>query len=343
VRLSPPVSRHAPSPAPRPGRRALALGSRSASAASWLLVIVAACGCAAPAVPTPATDAPGTPVPTTARSAGPPTTIEPHLDGLLVTGDGALLVTEASGNLRAFDPAPGQVAAVTAAAGEIVVIDPDGQAARLDASAIGPAWVPVPLPAQQPRAVRLAVLAPGGTELAIASGDPQGVDFAVTVLDLTTGRSNSVPVDRGLNGPPSWLGPDTIAVDVIRDPGHSGIATIDVPSGVVTDRHGPGSVVVSSIDGSRLATDDPATGDVLIGDIASWEAGATRTMLRIPGPPATGVEALAMSGDGTRLAVVRRSDTAGSIEILVRVGDDWRSVRTLTRSAEGPIVAAWLE
>jgi hypothetical protein len=50
-----------------------------------------------------------------------------------------------------------------------------------------------------------------------------------------------------------------------------------------------------------------------------------------------------MSPDGARLAIVRRSDAGGSIEIVVRLGDDWRTIRTLTTLGEGPISVAWLE
>jgi len=336
--LDPPIALHVPPRARGSGRREPVPGGWSWIAALGLLVIAAGCGHIPPVTP-----GPGTPLPTTARPGGTPTTAEARLDGLVVAAAGPLLVTDDRGNLIAFDPPSGPVVAVTTATSVIVAIDRAGQAARLDTSAVGPAWEPLTLPAEPGASVSLAAVAPSGRQLAIVAGDPQDSAFVVTLLDLASGASRPIRVERGLNGPPSWLGPDTIAVDVIRAAGHSGIATIDVHSGAVTDRPGPGSVVVSSNDGSRLAIDDPATGDVLIGDVASWESGAVRTMGRIPGPPATGIEGLAMSADGTRLAVVRRSDTGGSIEILVRVGDDWRSVRTLTRPGDGSFVAAWLD
>jgi hypothetical protein len=334
---APPSALHTPPRARGSGRRDRARGRSSWIAPFGLLVIVAGCFAG------PMTPAPGTSLPTTARSGSAPTAAEVRLDGLVVAAGGPLLVTDVRGDLIAFDPPTGPILAVTAAAGVIVTIDPAGLAARLDRSATAPAWVPLALPAEPPAAVRFAAIAPSGKELAIVVGDPQGSGFVVTVLDLTSGGSRAIRVDRGLNGPPSWLGVDTIAVDVIRDAGHSGIATIDVRSEAVTDRPGPGSVVTSSIDGSRLAIDEPATGDVLIGDVPTWEAGGVATMGRIAGLPATGVEDLAMSSDGTRLAIVRRSDAAGSIEILGRAGDDWHSIRTLTRPGDGSFVVAWLD
>jgi hypothetical protein len=343
MRLDPPITSHAPPRVRGSRRRNPALRSRPWIAAFGLLVIAAGCGRVAPVTPAPETPAPGTPAPTTARSGGAPTTADVRLDGLVVAAGGPLLVTDLRGDLVAFDPPSGPVSAVTAAAGVIVAIDPAGLAAHLDRSAPAPTWLPLTLPPAPRATVRFAAIAPSGNELAIVAGDPQGTAFSVTVLDLARGASRAMRIERGLNGPPSWLGPDTIALDVIRDAGHSGIATIGVRSGSVTDRPGPGSVVVSSIDGSRLAIDDPASGDVLIGDVRSWETGSAGTMRRIPGPPAAGIEGLAMSSDGTRLAVVRRSDAGSSIEILVRVGDDWRSVRTVEPPGDDSLVAAWPE
>jgi hypothetical protein len=269
--------------------------------------------------------------------------LSPGIDGLLVATGGPLRIIDAGGGLGPFQPATDDVSAVTASAGVIVTIDGSGRTAVLDATAQAPAWTALDLPTDPRGAVRLVALAPSGSELAIVAGDPQGVSFVLTTLDVRTGASRAIPVERGLNGPPSWLGPGTIAVDVIRDAGHSGIATIELGTGVVADRPGPGSIVVSSTARDRLAIDDPTTGDVLLGDVAAWQAGAVAGMSRIHGPPATGVEGLAMSADGTRLGVVRRSDAGGSIEILVRLDGDWRSVRTLAMPGEAPISVAWLE
>jgi hypothetical protein len=241
-----------------------------------------------------------------------------------------------------FQPASNDVNGVTASAGLIVAIDGSGRAALLDATAPAPAWTALDLPTDPHAAVRLAALAPSGSELAIVAGDPQGAAFVLTILDVRTGASRAIPVARGLNGPPSWLGPGRIAVDVIRDAGHSGIATIDLTNGALTDRPGPGSVVVSSADGAQLAIDDPAGGDVLLGDVATWQSGAIASMARAHGPPGTGVDGLAMSADGTRLAVVRRSDAGGSIEIVTRADGDWRSVRTLATPGADLISVAWL-
>jgi hypothetical protein len=288
---------------------------------------------------------PPTPTPTPG-SAAPLSTLpaaEPDVGGLLVATGGRLLVTDATGGLVAFGPAADAVSSVMASAGMIVALEASGRATVLDATAPASTWTIVDLPTLPPAAVRLPALAPSGPELAIVAGDPQGASFVLTILDVRTGASRVIPVERGLNGPPSWIGPGTIAVDVIRDPGHSGIATIDLGNGVVTNHPGPGSIVVSSADQAQLAIDDPASGDVLIGDVAAWQSGEVGSMIRIHGPPGTGVDALAMSADGARLAVVRRSDAGASVEIVVRIGDEWHSVHALTKLGDVPPSVAWLQ
>jgi hypothetical protein len=298
-----------------------------------LLLAATGCGHAVPQTTTPPTTVPSSAVPAAA----------PDLDGLLVAAGGRLLVTDATGGLVEFDPAADIVSSVTAAAGMIVAVDRSGQATVLDVTAPTPGWAALDLPTGPPAVVRLVALSPSGSELAIVAGDPQAASFVLTILDVRTGAPRVIPVKRGLNGPPSWLGPGTVAVDVIRDPGHSGIVTVDLGTGVLTDRPGPGSIVVSSTDQARLAIDDPASGDVLLGDVGTWQSGAIGSMTRIHGPPATGVDGLAMSADGTRLAVVRRSEAGASVEIVVRLGDAWRTVRTLTTVGDGPLSVAWLE
>jgi hypothetical protein len=331
----PPIALDAPPRARGSGRRHHGPRRARAILAVGLLVATAGCGRTSPAAPTPT---PGSAAPASAALL-----VEPGLDGLLVAAGGRLLVTDDQGGLVAFEPAADVVSSVTASAGMIVALDPSGNATILDATAPAPSWTALDMPAGPPAAVRLVALAPSGSELATVAGDPQGASFVLTILDVRTGASRAIPVERGLNGPPSWLGPGTVAVDVIRDPGPSGIATIDLGSGVLTDRPGPGSVVVSSADQAQLAIDDPATGDVLVGDVATWQSGAIGSMTRIHGPPAMGVDALATSANGTRLAVVRRSDAGASVEIVVRVGGGWRTVRTLTKLGNVPPSVAWLE
>jgi hypothetical protein len=80
---------------------------------------------------------------------------------------------------------------------------------------------------------------------------------------------------------------------------------------------------------------------VLVGDAAGWPGGRLDAMARLHGPSGSGVDRLAMSADGRRLAIVRRTDGGGSIELLVHRGDGWASLRTLVLPGDGPISVAW--
>lgn len=331
MRSSPPPA--APSPSPLPAAVARAI------AAAWIAVAIVIAGCGRPTVGTEAPRAPS--VVPSATPADP--AAEPALDGLLVAAGGPLLVTDVRGSLVAFDPPSVPVLAVTATAGTIVTIDESGDAAILDGSAPAPAWTDLPAP-NEPGVgaiVRLVAIGPLGRQLAIASGVPQGASFDLALLDLASRTAHTIPVGRGLNGSPTWIGPDAVAIDVIRDDGGSGIASIDIATGVVTNRLGPATIVAASNDGLALALDDPATGDVLIGDLAAWRAGAFQGMTRIHGPPGTGVDRLAMNAAGHRLAVVRRTDTGSTIEILVRREGGWHATRTLTVPGDGSLGIAW--
>lgn len=273
-------------------------------------------------------------------TASPPPQSLPTVEGLVVATGGPLLMTDDTGGLVAVDPASQPAVSVTAAAGDIVAIDAQGGAQALEGSTSPSTWSRVPLPVARVGLLRFLALAPSNAELAVVDGLPQGSSFTVTIIELGTARTRVITAGRGLNGPPGWLGPGAIALDVIRDDGGSGIATISVADGVLHDERGPGTVLVASSDGSRVAVDDPTTGDALVGDVAAWRAGGA-ALERIHGPPGAGIERLALSADGTLLAVARRTDAGGSIELLVRDAGGWRSVQTLTTAGDGPIAIAW--
>jgi hypothetical protein len=186
-------------------------------------------------------------------------------------------------------------------------------------------------------------LSPIGKELAFAVGDPQGERFDLVILDVATGASRAIAVEPGLNGPPSWIGPSAVAIGVIGPDGNSEIATLDVNRGGVTDASAAAGVISATVDGLRVAVDDPS-GDVLIGKTATWRSGSLDSMTRLHGPAGSGVERLAMSPDGHRLAVVRRDDAGtASIELFHDLEQGWSSVRMLTVPGDGVVSVAWLQ
>ncbi|HZC33618.1 MAG TPA: hypothetical protein VE640_10065 [Candidatus Bathyarchaeia archaeon] len=267
----------------------------------------------------------------------------PASDQLLVATGGPLQVTDRSGSLVAFDGPADPVVAVTASAGHVVVATAGGLLTASD-NAGGPprAWRALAIPTSLGEDVPLMALSPLGSELALAVGDPQAERFDLVILDVASGTSRTIAVRRGLNGPPSWLGESAVAIDVIGPDGNSEIATIDTGRGAITDASVPAGLVSATADGQRVAVDDPS-GDVLIGDLATWRNGSLGSMTRVHGPAGAGVESLTISPEGGRLAVARRDDSGvASIELFRELEQGWSSVRTLTVPGDGPVSVAWL-
>jgi hypothetical protein len=271
-------------------------------------------------------------------------TVQPSIDRLLVATGGLLQVTDASGTLVPFDGPPDPVVAVTASDGHVVAATAGGALMTSNGSSGPPrTWRGLDVPAAAGGGPPLIALSPLGREIALAVGDPQGARFDLIVLDVGTGTSRSIAVERGLNGPPSWIGPSTVAIDVIGADGESELAMIDVERTAMAEVAVAARALSATLDGQRIAVDDPG-GDVLIGDVATWRSGTLGAMTRLHGPPGSGVENLALSPNGDRLAVARRSEAgAASIELFRALEQDWTSVRILTLAGDGPLSIAWLQ
>ncbi|HUQ78695.1 MAG TPA: hypothetical protein VM427_07510, partial [Patescibacteria group bacterium] len=63
---------------------------------------------------------------------------------------------------------------------------------------------------------------------------------------------------------------------------------------------------------------------------------------RIPAPAGFAATDVALNGDGTRLAVVWRSDAAVRVEILAFVDGRWAPGPTSTAPADATVSIAWL-
>jgi hypothetical protein len=266
----------------------------------------------------------------------------PSVDGLLVAADGLLLVTNPAGQLVAFDGPSGPAISVAASDGRVVVAIDGGALVTSSKSSTTRSWQPLPAPVLG-GAVRFMALSPTGRTLALAEGDPEASSFELVLLDLGSGTSRSIAVDRGLNGPPAWIGPGTVAIDVIKPNGSSAIAAVDVTTGALVDDAFGGIAVSASDDRRHVAVDDRATGDVLVGELDGQALGPLQRVTRLVGPAGAGVDVLAMSPDGTRLAVIRRADPgAASLELYRRLEQGWTSRRIISLAGDGPVSIAWL-
>jgi hypothetical protein len=282
-------------------------------------------------------------VTTAVVAAGCGTAPAPAADGLLVAAGGRLTVSDASGAMSPFDGPPDPVVGVTAAGGRVVAGTAEGVLWKSPETGGGtPAWEKLAAPATLAAGPTLMALSPLGNELALAVGDLQGKRFDLVLLEIRDGTSRTIPVARGLNGPPTWMGPATIALNALGPTDHAEIATIDTASGGITDESAAATVIAAAADGKRVAVDQPS-GDVLIGDVASWRAGALQSMTRLPARAGSAVESLAMSPDGGRLAAVRRDEAgAASLELYVAINEGWTSAGSHGLTGDGPIAIAWL-
>ena len=268
----------------------------------------------------------------------------PSVGGLLVASGGPLQVTDGSGGLVTFDGPPSPVIAVAASGGHVIAATAEGLLVTSSGSGGTRTWHDLDFATGPGTGFPLMALSPLGEELAMAVGEPQGARFELVIAKMDVGSSRSIAVERGLNGPPTWIGPGTIAIDVIKPDGDSAIATIDVASGAVTDDAFAGRLVSAALDGGRLALDDPATGEVLVGEAGIGGFDRTAQVAHLVGPPGSGVDGLALSPDGSRLAVVRRTDVGlVSIELYRVLERNWTSVLTLSLGSDAPVSLAWLK
>lgn len=306
------------------------------------VVAVMACvlftACAAP-TPAPDSRLPGTSHTATVNPSDAPVT--PGVDGLLVAGRGPLQVTDPGGSLTPFDGPPDGAVGVTAGAGVVVVIASDGSVVwSPQPDEATRSWKPLTLPGAV-NDPRRAALAPDGARVAFAVGQPQR-PFDLAIVDLASGASRSIPMTAGLNGGPTWIGPDRIAVNGIRSDRWSGFVLVDAASGTAAEVTSVGFSVAATADGTSVAVDESGRGDVYVGLEADWAGGRLDRMTRLSGPDGVGIEGLALNADGSRLAIVRRPDSGMTVEILAAVDRGWLSVRTVAVGGDDPVSIAWV-
>ena len=313
--------------------------SRPPSGRRWvrivsLVVVTAACSPALPPVPASGALAPSSVIP-----SPPP----PSVEGLYVASGGILRVTDADGVLGTVPDLDatldGSVTGVSTGSGAVLALaGPD--ALLGEGSEGGHAWRSIELPADPGARANFAALSPDGRTVAVVRGALQGGSLTLDLVDVTGGAGRSIAVERGLDGPPVWIGPSLVAIRTIRPGGGGGFSQVDLRSGTVTDLPGSSVTLSAAADGERVAIDDPATGDVLVGprdDLAPRLDGLTRLTNR----SGFGVETIALDGDGRRLAIVRPTDAGMTIELLVDVGGEWQTAGSLVTPGDGPIAIAW--
>jgi hypothetical protein len=304
-----------------------------------IALAIALAGCGAPIRPTASSQVPSDPASNAASdgpSAGPA--------GLLVVANGRVRELGDDGALAPFAAPDEGIQAAVAAVGRVLVVGADGRTWVSEATRSSRFWTALPASVTTPGVAPLIALSPSGTSLAAVRGDPQAARFDLDLIDVPDGTARRAPVPRGLNGPPAWLAPTTVVVNVIPRGASSGLAAIDVATGAVRDDVGPGIEVAVSSDGGVVARLD-SSGDVLVGEARQWRAGRVAALARLEDArtvPGSVAERVAISGDGQRVAIVRRgADDVAAVKVWLRDGGSWRSAALLDHLSAGPVSVAW--
>lgn len=147
------------------------------------------------------------------------------------------------------------------------------------------------------------------------------------------------------NGGPSWLGPRLLALEVIRSDQHAGIATVDPTTGEVVVTDARGFAPSATRDGARIAVLDATTDVVAVMDPTDWLAGVAGDDPGIAPPKESSVQDVAISADGTRLAIVygASSGAASSVVMLRLSGAAWESETSIQVPGDGAVSIDWLD
>ena len=267
------------------------------------------------------------------------------LAGLTIVSPGSISVTNAKGEPESADGAPDGVRHVTAANGWIAVMKADhevlvSEPARPDGSR---AWQRLTFEVDGGRTPTGMDLSPDATELAIVLGDPDTPGLELVMIDVASGKYAGQPIEVMANGPPIWLSTEVLLLEVIRPDQHSGIATLDRTTGVVTVTDARGFAPSATRDGSRVAVAGPS--GVVISEATSWLGGDPVDSPALAPPADSSVLDVALDADGTRLAVAYAASSGGaaSVVILRRVGTVWETMSTIPVLGNDVVSIDWLQ
>lgn len=270
---------------------------------------------------------------------------EETLAGLAIVSFGPIRVTNAEGEAEPIAGPPDDVRGLTASKGRIAAESIDHRFFISDDPAAGAArtWRPLAIDAPPNLTPTGMDLSPDGRVLAVVFGNPDAPGLELVTVDVETGERERRPMDLAANGPPSWLGQDLLALEVIRPDQHSGVATVNLATGQMTITEAVGFAPSAIADGSRVAIAGSPDG-VVITDTATWLKGGDAAGSPITPPAESSLQGLALDADGTRLAVVyaANSGAASTVVILRLSGTAWENVASIPIPGDAGVSVDWL-
>lgn len=267
-------------------------------------LVAASCGSVRP-TPSPAgtTDVVGPTVPpaTAVAPAGP------RFAGLLTLEQGQLLLLDADGLGRPVAGPGAPVEAVSAARGTIVArtAGPTFHLATASGNDVDHLdWRTIELdPAIGRRPLSSFALAPDGSSLAILAAEfGSGEPFEVVLVAIETRATRVVPVDLEPNGPPVWLDPSTVLLEIIPGAAGGPFLRLDVGTGAVEGVRARGFEPAIAGDGAAVAVlgavPEPA---VRVLPVSDWLDGAELETGGAVGGPVNALH-VAINSAGNRVA-----------------------------------------
>ena len=267
------------------------------------------------------------------------------LGWLVVAANGQVQAVRDTAEVDEIPGVPAGARRATAAAGRIVVEVDGGPIVVSDPPGTGAArsWRELTIDARPGRSTAGIDLSPDGGTLAIVRGDPDTAGMDVVTVDVETGTATTRELDLMANGPPAWIGPGMLALEVVKPDQQVGIATLDTGTGAVAITRASGFEASVTGDGSLVAVATDA--GVVVRKTSDWLSDAPDFGVPVPGPEGATILDLAIDAAGARLAVVYAdpSGASASVMILRRNGPTWDEVTSIQVPGDGPVVVDWLD
>lgn len=184
---------------------------------------------------------------------------------------------------------------------------------------------------------------PDGGRIAALAGDLD-VDARLALIDPSSAAAVEFDLSRPVvAAPPSWVGPDLVAI-AVGDAADPGSILVDTTTGEVRDGPSGGRLFATSADGATIAVVGGEAGDqIVVRSTDGWLAGDGSSIGSIDAPPdVVAPTALALDADGSRLAIAWLLD-GGAIRVVVHDrASGWRRVSSQgIEDAKGAVVA-WM-
>jgi hypothetical protein len=269
--------------------------------------------------------------------------------GLLVARGGALSVTDEVGDVVPVEGAPEQVRTVSAGGGRILVSTTDGARSVADPS-VGAAprpWRALPVEsigaARAPGAIPVA-LSLDGSRVALVDGGPEVLSLQLRIFQVALGTTTAHRIQLSATGGVAWIDRATVGLEVLGNGQRSTIATVDVATGVATERRANGFSLSAAADGRRLAAIDVVSGLPGVHGADAWLNGVAADDLAVPLPIGALAERVALSPDGARLAmVVAGPDGTHTLIACGLEAGHWRQIKAFRLAGDAPVSIAWLQ